>query len=195
MIALLLACAPAATLAPPVPLADGQVAEIGGSITGGGLVPDSDTGCALVAGCAGASGQIYATYTWRERVDLGLMAFGGNTSLFGGGVYGRFWYIDNPRFRLGGELQAGLFWAAAGVPIAGQLHPRVWMYSNPTLGIRYLSLFRVPLGVSVQVTDHLLVSAEFGAAWDPWQVFQSPDGVFLYGSAIVGWRFGLPERE
>ena len=182
-------------LGTPLPLAMapngmGTPAEVSVALTGTGPVAEpQEGGCILLGGCEGLSGQISARFTWRERVDLGGVAFAGNTSGLGAGGYGRFWYVDNSRFRLGGELQAGFAWVAAGVPIAGMVHERVWITANPSIGLRSLSVMRVPMGVAIRLGERTWLSAEMAVGWDPWRVFQDPEAVQLQGSAGVSRRF------
>ncbi|MFT5584582.1 MAG: hypothetical protein ACI9VR_002167 [Cognaticolwellia sp.] len=192
--ALAIGCAPSAMLGTPLPLATGPNGmtppEVSVALTGIGPVAEpQEGGCVLLGGCEGLSGQVSARFTWRERVDLGGVAFAGNTSGLGAGVYGRFWYVDNPRFRLGGELQVGFAWVAAGVPIAGMVHERVWITANPSIGLRSLSVMRVPVGVAIKLGERTWLSAEIAVGWDPWRVFQDPEAVQLQGSAGVSRRF------
>ncbi len=191
--ALAIACAPSAMLGTPLPLAvsaTGTPAEVSVALTGTGPVAQpQEGGCLLLGGCEGLSGQLSGRFTWRERVDLGGVAFVGNTSGAGAGVYGRFWYVDNPRFRLGGELQVGFAWVAAGVPIAGMVHERLWITANPSIGLRSLSVMRVPMGVAFKLGERSWLTAEMAVGWDPWRVFQDPEAVQLQGSAGISRRF------
>ncbi|MCB9762753.1 MAG: hypothetical protein H6739_23330 [Alphaproteobacteria bacterium] len=208
MIALLLAlsgCAPPGVGPPPVPLAADQRFEAGGILTGGSMVPYSeDLRCQyFLQACAGLSAQAYGYRAFFDhRLDVGLTAFGGNTSGFGAGGFLRLWYLDEPDFRLGGELHAGLFWASAGVPVAKQVRPGWWLYASPSVGVRYIGLLRLPVGVSWQPNERLLFSMELGASWDPWGLFQDPEAVFVFGSFTGAYRFrgrsgvdGLPIDE
>ena len=185
----LLACAPAALGPPPVPFAEGQQLQLGASLTGGSLLPPTqEQGCGLALGCTGGSAGFWVGGA-RGRAELGVVGFAGNTSLFGGGVYGRYWYIDEPSYRIGGELQAGFLWAAASIPAARRISPSVWVWTAPSAGLRYFSLLRLPVGLATQQGEHLALSAEFSVGWDPWWLYQSPSTVFLSSGLSVSWRW------
>lgn len=185
----LVACAPAAVLPPPVPFAAGQSMQAGASASAGALWPArEDHACAQALGCAGASAAFWVGGA-RGKAELGVVGFAGNTSLFGGGVYGRYWYLETPDWRLGGELQAGWLWASAGVPMARRLGPNLWGWAAPSAGLRYLSLLRLPVGLSWSPREQLLLGAELSAGWDPWRVYQRPDAVMLQCSIAASWRW------
>lgn len=182
-------CAPPALGPPPLPFVAGQDTEIGGVLAGGGVVPrDESLGCHGLLGCAGASGGFYANYELHDRLEVGGMAFAGNTSLGGGGGFVRFWYLDSEVFRLGGELSAGWLWASVGVPVARRVGP-VWLWTAPSAGLRYFSLLRLPVGVAAQPGEHLTLSGELSVGWDPWWLYQDPSTVFVSGAMSVGWRW------
>lgn len=185
----LTSCAPAAVMAPPVPFAEGQSMQLGASASAGALLPARDDhACLQALGCAGGGAGFWMGGA-RGPVELGLVGYAGNTSGFGGGAYARYWYLDQPGWRLGGEVQAGWLWAAAALPAARRLTPTLWAWTAPSAGLRYLSLLRLPVGVSWSPREALLLTAELGAGWDPWWVYQRPDAVMLHGAVTLGWRW------
>ncbi|MED5369790.1 MAG: hypothetical protein VX899_02140 [Myxococcota bacterium] len=185
-------CAPAAMMGPPVPLAVDTPLEISAAAVGSGPVtPEGEGGCSLLWGCRGVSGQLSGRVALSERLEVGGVVYGGNISGAGAGVYGRLWYVDAPRFRLGGELQGGFAWAAAALPMAGMVSERVWITASPSVGLRHLSVVRVPLGVGVQLSERWWLQGELAVGWDPWRVFQDPEQVHLQGALSLSWRPAL----
>ena len=186
------ACAPLGVGPPPTPLGASTPLEIGVALTGSGVLPASDgLGCEALLGCDGASAQGWARRALLDgRAELGVVAFAGNTSFFGGGAYGRLWTLDDERFRLGVELQLGFFWAAVALPAAVRVAPNLWLWTSPSGGARYFSVLRLPVGATWTPRESLAVSAELGVGWDPWQSFMPPETATLQGSLSVAYRWG-----
>jgi hypothetical protein len=183
------ACAPAASLRPPVPFAEGQSNEVGlGASYTQGLseVPQGE----LSPPSSGFSGMLWYGHQFSERFDLGVTIFGGQTSLLGGGLDLRYYLVRQPRLRVGIGLEGGWLWGAVNVPIGFALSEKIWMYVSPSVGMRYSDLIRVPVGLSVPIGKHFVLVPEVGVGWGGSEISVSPLKYFkLYGAVAGTARF------
>jgi hypothetical protein len=185
------ACAPAAAMRPMTGSMD-EPNEFGGGYTYAAPLTDTNR-CAndLITCNPGSNGQIWYQHRFGERFSLGGTLFGGQTSLFGGGVLGRFHLLESDRLQLGGDVSLGFAWGELGVPVAVRVAGPVWLYTEPTVAFRLVQPVRVPLGVAINLDDHFSVAAEGAWGFDP---FFNPglsvaETSYFSGSAGVSYRF------
>lgn len=154
------ACAPVAMVRPPVPMPADDRSEIGLAAginealeTTGYLTPMSTPN--------GPTGQLwYAHHFGDDRFVLGAVVFGGTSSLIGTGVTLRYNAVRAQRFRLGLDVDGGLGWVSAGVPMAFRFTDALWLYTAPSAGYRAAQAIRVPVGLSIGLGDHVLLTPE-----------------------------------
>lgn len=154
------ACAPAATMR-PMTLDMDTPNEFGlaGSVTQ--FVGAPETCADDLFGCsAGFDGQIWYQRRFLERFSFGGTIFGGESSNLGAGVFGRFHWLETDRFRLGTDLEGGFLWGAVGVPFSVRLVGNLWVYTNPSVGMRLAQSARFPLGVAYGINEHWWIQAE-----------------------------------
>lgn len=171
------ACAPTSTVAPMVPLHDQTGWDIGGAVSAGATttvenvyenVP-TDTGMTYefvreerhIAPAGGA--QVWGVSDL-GRVDLGLTMGAAVVGGVGGGPHGGFivrpHLVETDDLVLGLDLQLGWLWGSLGLPVSVRASDRVWVYTDPSLGFRYSGVVNVPVGLSVEVGEHMRVNAE-----------------------------------
>ncbi|MCB9761037.1 MAG: hypothetical protein H6739_14455 [Alphaproteobacteria bacterium] len=150
------ACAPPTAMPPPMPSAEGH--------TWSG-------GVAAIGGVTGFQEPALGAHLWGhrrlgERVDLGLTAFGGYPYMFGGGAYTRVGFVMKPNLYVGGQVSAGYLYAYGSVPISYGITDRIWVYTNPAVGVSFIGLAHIPVGVSAGLTEHLNLNVEAGMHGD-----------------------------
>jgi hypothetical protein len=80
------------------------------------------------------------------RIDVGGLAFYGNTSSIGGGVSIQARAVQQERFVLAFGGQLGWFWGSLDASVAARVAPDVWVYATPSVGFREWNLAAVALG-------------------------------------------------
>lgn len=185
------ACAPAAATRPITGSMD-EPNEVGGGVNySTPLSPSVRCGNELFGCNPGANGQLWYQHRFGERFTLGGTLYGGQTSLFGGGVLARFHLLDSDRVNVGADVNAGWLWADVGVPVAVRVAGPFWVYTEPSVGFRYVQSVRVPLGVAVDIGDHISLSAEGSWGFDPFFNVGSSvgDSTYFGGTAAFAYRF------
>lgn len=119
------ACAPTATLPPPVPFAADEKGEFSLGVVAGG--PNE-----IAAVVPGA--QFSYTWHFEPGVDLGLHAWAGLHGMVGAGINLR--WLPNPKrkFAIGLAGQGGWLYANAGLPMSWRVGKNTWIWTQPTLG-------------------------------------------------------------
>ncbi len=162
---LALACYPPSAVPPPVPLATESTASLGMNVTASyGYTFWDELGnesCNYINSCPGyPDGQAWAlfhpTTYWDELtngLELGILGSFGMVSFATIGGIVRYTPVRTERFRLGMQIDGGLFWVRTGMPVAVAVERRLWLWSYPAL--RYegasetqSSVIEVPLGFS-----------------------------------------------
>jgi hypothetical protein len=171
------ACAPPSTFPPPVPPmasptdnpAGSKVSnEFGvGASVGGGKFTDVDflTGQEITRRGTESGGQAWSNVRIDLEdvaVDLGavftlrspLVPNSGRGSNEGAalGGYARL-MAKVPRSQFGLELSGGILWARLAMPILFKVHPRLWVYTSPSLTASTFSEVQVPLGVAINLNQ------------------------------------------
>lgn len=157
------ACAPAATMRPmTLDLDTPDEFGIGAAAT---FPTDPTAACTneLFSCEGGFNGQLWYQHRFDERFSFGGTLFAGQTSIVGGGVIARFHWVEIDRLRFGTDLEAGFLWGAVGLPLSVRLVDDLWVYTNPSVGLRFVQPARFPLGVAWGVTDNVWLTAE--GAW------------------------------
>lgn len=75
--------------------------------------------------------------------------------------------LETDRLVLGLDGQVGLLWASLGVPLAARVNERVWIFTEPSVGLRNTGLFDLPLGVALHVHDRVDLSVQADYAITP----------------------------
>lgn len=185
------ACAPVAMVRPPVPMPADDKGEFG--VAAGINEALESTGYMTpLSSPNGPSAQIwYAHHFADDRLVVGGVLFGGTSSLVGTGVTLRYNAIRGERFRLGVDLDGGFAWASAGVPMAVRLNDALWLYTAPSVGLRVAQAARVPLGLSIGVGEHTLLTPEIslGTGGSGAGLFYAPEGLQVAASFGSTFRF------
>jgi hypothetical protein len=148
----LAACAPIGTFRPLVPLSVEDPRELTVGWT------QSFNSAAVPLGDYpfgdGPNFQIWLDGRLGPKVTFGGGVFAGQSEGLGGGLGARFVLVDGPRWRLGLDVNGGFGWVDAGMPVAFQLNPGAWLYTEPSLGLRLPGLIRLPLGLRLAFSEH-----------------------------------------
>lgn len=187
------ACAPAAMLRPPVPMPDAQnELGVGGVYNAPIATTEVEDPRATGGGLGlGPAGQVWYARHFSDRFSLGGVVFGGLAAGVGGGVQARIMAVTGEKFRLGIDAEGGFLWGAVGVPVGVRLSDRVWAYAAPGVGYRAAQLARLPVGLSIRVGDHVLLTPEVSVGYGT----ASPDlgagwtGLQVYGAFGSSFRF------
>lgn len=163
----LIACAPATTAPPPVPLADDQIREVGLSAGAGAFVfytrscpgnPYAD--CRTDVDLSPAIDGMFWYRRSRARWDHGFSAGLGSSSLNLGG-FARVRLNGDPERRyVGLQLDAGILWASLGVPLSMELQDGLWIYTNPSFGLRWAGPLYVPVGLNKTLNQRSALNVE-----------------------------------
>lgn len=194
------ACAPPSVVAPMTPMADPRGWDLGGSLSAGGsmrTVGVYDSGPGETGGIEyelvderREVAQTYGGQVWGVY-DAGRVAIGGTLGAAavldeGGGVHGgvmvRPTLLERDDLMVGLDVQLGWLWGSLGVPISVRATDRVWVYTDPSLGLRYTGLVNVPLGVSIEVAEKVRFNAEV----DVWAGQELLDMGYLDGATVLG---------
>ncbi|MDP2306165.1 MAG: hypothetical protein Q8P18_09055 [Pseudomonadota bacterium] len=161
------ACAPAATMR-PLTLDLDQPNEFGLAASGTQRLGDESRACTneLFSCAGGFNGQLWYQHRFNERFSLGGTIFGGQTSFVGAGVLARLHWVELDRFRFGTDLEAGFLWGAVGFPVSVRLVDDLWIYTNPSVGARFIQAARLPLGLAWGVTEQVWIQGEFTWGFD-----------------------------
>ena len=179
------ACAPLLSSPAPVPIPQARSNQLGVGTTLSGDLPGLTGECwqgQFLASCSGFDFKAYYRHKFEAPLELNVEAHGGFLTIFGAGVQVRGYFIDNEPFRMG--LTGGLGWAylQAGLPIAGQVAPNLWLYTEPMVSATGVGLLRAPIGLAFTpgITQ---LDIEGGVA-------TGVGGVpFAYGGLGVGFAF------
>ena len=159
-------CAPLASLRPAGELlAAGRSGEVGAAIVDLGPRP-------YVVEEWHRTGQAWGTWAVSRSVELSVLTAFDDSGMAGGGAL-RWTPLRVPWFALGGEVNLGYAWAAFAVPFAARPVERVWIYSAPRLGNQGVRLTpAVPLGVSIETLDGLMLRGEANVSWADFDAVQ-----------------------
>jgi hypothetical protein len=150
------ACAPTATLPPPVPFAADERSElsVGGSLGVGdpGRVLRGEGWNHMVFELGYAEPAVGAQVSWvfepRPGLSFGAQGYLGNYMIAGGGVTLRYLGQASERFAIGVAGQVGWLYGYIGMPISVRVGERTWLWTQPSAGLSFMSIAQVPLGVS-----------------------------------------------
>lgn len=176
------ACAPPSVVAPMVPLNQAKGWDLGFAASAGAGPPVNHRAVSLAAG----------TQAWAVR-DLGRVDIGGTLGAMGAqgdvgphlGVMLRPHVIERENVVVGLDLQLGVSWASVGLPVSVRASDRVWVYTDPTLGMRYTGAFVIPVGLSVEANEHLRVSTEVELLGGDIGYIEKP---FILGTVGLSYR-------
>ena len=183
------ACAPAATVRPDLPMANGKSVGVGVGGTAG-LLPR--TNCTKLAsstsadGCA--AGHLWVHIDTGSWFEFGVVGFVGDINLLGVGPYARFRLVTEDNFRMSLDASAGFLWFAAGLPMALRVSNGLWVYTEPSVGMRMFNAGRLPLGVAMDL-GMVRVHAELGLGTGTGDVRFDLERMIGYGSAGVEFAF------
>ncbi len=173
------ACAPSASFR-PITLDLDAPHEIG---VGG-------TASADAYGYYGSDAQLWYAQRVGKKFSLGGTVFGGATDVVGVGFLGRYHAIEGEKFRLGVDFEAGFLYAAAGLPIAFKLADSVWLYTNPSVGLRSNGIARLPLGAQFNLGKHFVLGAEVAGLYGNSSLAAaSPEQLAFVGGVSAAWRW------
>jgi hypothetical protein len=182
------ACAPPASFPPPVPMAAGQRNEVGAAVSLG-----AGTGTTLPIGeytaVQSPGVQLWYYHQFARRFDLGAVGFLDYSTLPGLGAMLRYRFVNGQTFTMGGQASIGWMWADVGLPMAWKLNDRVSLYSSPSFGFRAFATARLPVGLSVQLSDRFVLSGEMaGGIGGNSGLLATQDRLF-YGALAGAFRF------
>ena len=183
------ACAPAATIRPDLPMRAGQSVGIGVGAAAG-LIGRSN--CRTVAlgsatdGCA--SGQLWVHFEPTDWFQLGVVGFAGDVNGAGAGPYARFRLVTEDNVRMAIDVSGGLAWFAGGLPIALRVSDALWVYTEPSVGMRIFNAGRLPVGLAMDL-GVVRLHAELGLGTGSRDIQFNLNEMMGYGSA--GMEFGF----
>lgn len=180
----LAACAPAASMPPPIPLAAGDRGAMGvtGSLGGGSALPRVDA-------------AVWTIRPIADGLDAGAMLSVGTVSAISGGGFARLTLLKRPQLHMAAQLEGGWLWASVGLPTAYKLADSYWLTTHPSVGYWLGGTARLPVGFAMEIDEHMLLSAEIGAGVQLTAGFSSLEGAivqpvpFAYGAMSLGYRF------
>lgn len=183
----LIGCAPPTSMPPPVPMASTD-REIGVAVNGAYPI----NGDPIVGGDV----QIWDMQKLGDRVDIGEVVFAGTSSVVGGGGFLRYRLNNGKGFYFGGQAEIGLGWGGLGLPVAGKIGDKLWLYTNPTFrvvlsditgDIPNLTLapqIHLPMGVSLGLGNGFRVSSEVNASYGASEFYYA-DGHARFGLSLA----------
>lgn len=176
------ACGPSMTLPPPIPLGTGDLTQETGGAVATSFRSNRDE--------LNIDGQLWYMTRANAKRDVGMLVFLGQTSFLGIGGTARQYLLKTDDTALGIDAQLGFFWVALGAPASYQLTDGLWIFTNPSVGYRFAP-FKVPLGVSFQLTDQARLDIELMANFGTSLIDQAPTNRFFYpqASTALAWRF------
>jgi len=174
-----LGCVPMTSAPPSVPIPQAYGHEFGGALHGGAGVH------------RGVSEPLTNLQMWyRDRTDFidgqetgAIMQVGFPAGVSAGGYWRDSFELESENVAMGPQLEVGLLWIGAGLPMAFRLGEGHWVTSQPSFRLSMFSLIHVPVGYSWQVSQDLRLDLETGVhalAPSHKQVLQYP--VHVYGS-------------
>ncbi len=176
------ACAPMSTM--PIPGAIGEQKNefaLGGNYTGG-----SGTYLGEFYGSGtGASGQLSYDHRF-GKFNFGGGIFAGQPTLVGGGVFfGGLFPVG--AVNVGFQVSGGWLWADLGVPVTVPLGDRIWLYTEPSVGIRS-HVLRLPVGAGFRLGKHVTLAPEVAVQYSPQYAF---DPTLVPATGGNGWPYSL----
>jgi hypothetical protein len=195
------ACAPPATLPPPVAAMGGpsvpiieeteltptQAPRMVSGELGIGVMGGIDTENAEGGGWVWLSTRIEGP---KKAVDLGLVASGAymlDAGAFAGGGYLRIMKKrPESHSQLGLELSTGVIWARVAVPYIKQVEENKWIYFSPAITASLVSDLQFPVGVAVRTGRLGVVRFEGGAAFRVADFFTP--AIYVAFSGSLNWR-------
>lgn len=185
------ACAPAATIRPNLPMQQGQSIGIGASGATGLINRDACRDVTLSGDAQSCtSGQLWVHVQPSDWFSFGVVGFAGDVNGVGVGPYARLHLLNDPLVRIALDAQLGVAWAAVGLPIAGRLSDQIWVYTEPSIGVRSFNAARLPAGVAVDL-GFVRVHGEVGVGTGSGNgdLVLDRDKLIGYGSAGVEFTF------
>ena len=182
------ACAPPASLPPPVPMAADQSFEIGAAAETGELFKRSDP--AFDEQTYGA--QAWLQFRTGDPTEAGIVLALSKPGLYAGGGYFRYRPVHTEHFTLGAQVEGGFLWASLGMPVAVSPMDNLWFYTEPAVGFNQLGLVQIPVGVSYEFAGHGMVDLEFGSFLGGGYVVEtnySSTGGYLPGYVSLGFAY------
>ena len=195
---ILWACAPPTTFPTVVPLGDhGQSVTLG--VTAGAIPPHIEANPAPAEAAVPEAGNVqdetfvfvdsqFSYYAQIFKIfDVGIMAGGGMTSLFFGGVMVRPRF-ETRNFSLGLQLDGGFLWGGALLPAAVRIGPDLWLHGTAGIRVGTEAIYWVPMNAGVQygAWKHGDILLEIGSRIVP----GSPEANTIQGTLGVRFRFG-----
>ncbi len=153
------ACAPAAYLDPPL-AASGPRGQIGGGAVYSTSLPKRQ---ASGERPDGLDGQLWFQRRF-DRLGFSVQLAAGQSALLSAGGSLRVYLLDRPRFRMATDVQAGLVYAGAALPMVALLTPDLEWYIAPWASLRAGKILRLPTGLRYRTPLGASFSLEAGAA-------------------------------
>ncbi len=182
------ACAPAATIRPDLPMRNGQNVGIGLGVASGVLGRANCRNVVLDTASNCTSGQLWAHFEASDWFQFGVVGFAGDVNGAGLGPYARLRLITETDFRMAVDLSAGLAWFAAGLPMAFRLGDALWVYTEPSVGMRIFNAGRLPIGLAVDL-GFVRIHAEMGAGTGSRDIQFNFNEMMGYASGGVEFTF------
>lgn len=116
-------------------------------------------------------GQAWWTVQLRERWAISTIAAFDTSSALGGAAL-RWDGLRSHWVNASGELELGLFWAAASLPASLRLWPGAQLYTAPRIGNWGSALTPfLPLGLSAEIAGATFLRAEAQVSWSNFQYY------------------------
>lgn len=181
------ACAPMFGSPSPAPIPLGRTNQVGmvhglSAELGSPRLRSCDDGLISVT-CNGYNLQLYYRHRFRS-LELLAVGTGGVIPKASVGIVVRGYFVETGGFRMGLSGGAGFLYASVGIPVAGQLAPGLWLYTDPTVSLAILGMLRAPVGLSWSPAGPITLELEGGVGST---VELGPP--FGYGSLAIGASF------
>ena len=164
------ACAPVASLPPPIPNAKGELTVGGAGVVGAHDLSAQTTSIEALHGHANVQG--FAGVALNDRWNVYGTAFLGSASGVGVGVGARVDVVETERLLLGVQASGGLLYASVGLPMAVNVTDQLTLYTQPGVGsvtsprsayTDWRVIPQVPVGLWWTSPSGVGVGAELGA--------------------------------
>lgn len=156
------ACGPPTPVPPPVPFAPTDRSET--ALYGMASIPARAVCRGDWEPCHPPRPDLGLTFAkpGRTKWVWGLEGWAGWNTPISGGVSFRRDFLAHEGRVAGVRLAVGGLYGSAGVPLALQATPRLWIYTQPTLALVASGPFQVPAGVGIQLSDRLRMDMDVG---------------------------------
>ncbi len=200
------ACAPPATLPAPIPLGRNDGVELGiGAASSFVSRQDCryDNGPVDTANLSEPVCEVnphvlpdmlhWGLFGVTDQVALGWRtSIGAGTPGIAAGAVARWDWTEGANSLVGPQLEVGIAWASLSFPVSYQVKERMWVYTQPSVGLRQNGTATLPIGLGLPLGRRLRLDIEGGIAGpfrpDALSVFDSYGSYRTWASAGIAFR-------